>query len=539
MFFGRIFFLIMISLGPGSPHVRPLRDTSGEPNEIELAAADGLLYRFLLIRYWNHNVLQMAVRQRIGMTVIPWSFTDPAYGCFPPMSLSMSGGKPQKAPIEDTLEYIRGAFVLHTRGYNVPKPLKPTCNFARLYAKVKQGALDKQRNNVSLPVPVVGLGPRTAGETAHFRKLISSRGHNVVEPSFIPPHPYEVVTIEAVASPDRCLASTRPRGLGDTTALLLKHGCKHLGEVSHWMWHTPPASGGDAPLAAGGHVRTQQGGQAGVCVRCSLVNVRGGARVRVPGVGRARLRLHVAGSTARLPAHLVAYKVFVEGSRWNALRRVSDYDIALLSHAPPLPHGHGVCPRSRAPLRLAPAQVRPALRDNMGGGIWGRIMCLTGENWRKSKSPTTDNTPLTMVGGRAPAPAKMHAYALCWAVHSLPRRALVSAEDPPRAGRDMSLPAAASSAPHTAFPWWWWSLSLGRGGCAAWAQVCNPERANQRWVRKGGTIYNPARDMCLGTVAGTATDVSDAHALGAASTGVLMQPCTGGRSQQWKFTRVE
>ena len=40
------------------------------------------------------------------------------------------------------------------------------------------------------PRPVVGLGPRTVEETAHFRKLISSRGHNVVEPSFIPPHPY-------------------------------------------------------------------------------------------------------------------------------------------------------------------------------------------------------------------------------------------------------------------------------------------------------------------------------------------------------------
>ena len=29
--------------------------------------------------YWNHNLLQMAARQHLGMVFLPWSFTDP--GC--------------------------------------------------------------------------------------------------------------------------------------------------------------------------------------------------------------------------------------------------------------------------------------------------------------------------------------------------------------------------------------------------------------------------------------------------------------------------
>lgn len=67
--------------------------------------------------YWNHGVIQLAVRRKIGLVVLPWTYTDPAYGCFPPMLLSGAGGKPARnLNIEDALEVIRGAFVLHTRG---------------------------------------------------------------------------------------------------------------------------------------------------------------------------------------------------------------------------------------------------------------------------------------------------------------------------------------------------------------------------------------------------------------------------------------
>jgi hypothetical protein len=67
--------------------------------------------------YWNHGVIQVAVRRKLGLVVVPWTFTDPAYSCFPPLLLAAAGGK--RAPnlvIEDALEMIRGAFVLHTRG---------------------------------------------------------------------------------------------------------------------------------------------------------------------------------------------------------------------------------------------------------------------------------------------------------------------------------------------------------------------------------------------------------------------------------------
>ena len=69
----------------------------------------------------------------------------------------MSGGKPQKNPIEDVLELIRGAFVLHTRGYNVPKPLEPTSNFARLYTHVRQGAEQKLARPVAASQSITSL----------------------------------------------------------------------------------------------------------------------------------------------------------------------------------------------------------------------------------------------------------------------------------------------------------------------------------------------------------------------------------------------
>ena len=130
------------------------------------------------------------------------------------------------------------------------------------------------------------LGPRTPEEEAHFRALIARRGHNVVEPSYIPDGPFEVLQIESAAYTEHCIAASRPKGLGDTTTLFLGPRCKSADETSHWMWHTT-----DTP--SGGH-------------------------------------------------------------------------------------------------------IRPALRKNMGGGMWGRIMCLTGENWRKT-TPRVDDVPITMV----------------------------------------------------------------------------------------------------------------------------------------------
>jgi hypothetical protein len=39
-------------------------------------------------------------------------------------------------------------------------------------------------------------------------------------------------------------------------------------------------------------------------------------------------------------------------------------------------------PYSLSRCRNALKMFRPALRRNMGGGMWGRIMCLAGKSWK-------------------------------------------------------------------------------------------------------------------------------------------------------------
>eukprot|EP00036_Acanthoecidae_sp_10tr_P018353 CAMPEP_0206296834 /NCGR_PEP_ID=MMETSP0106_2-20121207/5869_1 /ASSEMBLY_ACC=CAM_ASM_000206 /TAXON_ID=81532 /ORGANISM="Acanthoeca-like sp., Strain 10tr" /LENGTH=648 /DNA_ID=CAMNT_0053727497 /DNA_START=214 /DNA_END=2161 /DNA_ORIENTATION=- len=168
--------------------------------------------------YWNHGVIQMAVRNGVSLVVVPWSYTDPAYPCFPQMLFSAAGAKP--APnlvIEDSLEMIRGAFVLHTRGYNAKKPLSNHSGFAKLYALAARRA-------ASRPAPRGGpgshlyraLGPRDVAEEAHFRRLLAPRGPNVVEPTFLPWHgPNSTYSIETARFPRMCLAASRARSIGD------------------------------------------------------------------------------------------------------------------------------------------------------------------------------------------------------------------------------------------------------------------------------------------------------------------------------------
>ena len=120
----------------------------------------------------------MAINQNIGLVVVPWSFTDPAYGCFPPMLLSKAGGsRYNKMSLDSVLDHIRGAFVLHTRGYNTNKTTEhwPESNYGKLYARVAAGSKN------AAPTPVFArLGPRTPEEQIEFRKHIEPRGTNVV-----------------------------------------------------------------------------------------------------------------------------------------------------------------------------------------------------------------------------------------------------------------------------------------------------------------------------------------------------------------------
>jgi hypothetical protein len=99
----------------------------------------------------------MAVRQRIGLVVVPWVYTDPAYGCYPPQLLSAAGGKPARGLlIEDALEMIRGAFVLHTRGYNAVKPLNKvdTCWAAFRLIKVTRFICLCLMMTLTVPTPL-------------------------------------------------------------------------------------------------------------------------------------------------------------------------------------------------------------------------------------------------------------------------------------------------------------------------------------------------------------------------------------------------
>jgi hypothetical protein len=48
------------------------------------------------------------------------------------------------------------------------------------------------------------------------------------------------------------------------------------------------------------------------------------------------------------------------------------------------------------PSQAGVGHLRPALKK-LGGGMWGRIMCLTGESWRPNPPSPEDVTPMSMV----------------------------------------------------------------------------------------------------------------------------------------------
>lgn len=116
--------------------------------------------------YWNHGIIQMAVRDRLALVIIPWSYTDPAYGCYPPMLLSGAGGQRYGGSLGDSLEMIRGALVLHTRGYNAAKPLSNTSNFGRLY----HGMRDRVKR-IAATNDWTSYTVETAGVKHLFRKI--------------------------------------------------------------------------------------------------------------------------------------------------------------------------------------------------------------------------------------------------------------------------------------------------------------------------------------------------------------------------------
>ena len=99
--------------------------------------------------------------------------------------LSRAGGQPiRNWSLDDVLELIRGAFVLHTRGYNAIKPLHPESNFAKLYKIAKDGAA---RQN-DAPVAIIKTAVRTPDDESHYATLHKRLKPTHVDPPFQPPH---------------------------------------------------------------------------------------------------------------------------------------------------------------------------------------------------------------------------------------------------------------------------------------------------------------------------------------------------------------
>lgn len=146
---------------------------------------------------WNHGLIQMSVREKRGIVIFPTQFSDPAYGCFPPWLLGASGGFPMRDyNIDEVLEFIRGAFVLHTRAYKTDKPVPQNSNYGRIYNIVSKGAKASHCD----PVPVVHVHRRTDVENAALAELFERRGEydNIVDPPFLPRTPRVPVLLKNV-----------------------------------------------------------------------------------------------------------------------------------------------------------------------------------------------------------------------------------------------------------------------------------------------------------------------------------------------------
>ena len=201
--------------------------------------------------YWNHGVFQIAQREKLAFVAYPMSFTDPAYGCYPPMLLSASGGAPiRNWNLDEVLELIRGAFVLHTRGYNARKPLPEDSNFGRLYARAKRGAALKDDS----PRPLVRVGARNATEQAGYNKIYARLRPTMVEPPFMPAAPWvllQLKTLKQGAKEESCVYAERSPGTyGHLSQLEISPRCASdsileadqplLGKMHErhtWMWH--------------------------------------------------------------------------------------------------------------------------------------------------------------------------------------------------------------------------------------------------------------------------------------------------------------
>ena len=125
------------------------------------------------------------------------------------MMLSRAGGQPiRNWSLDDVLELIRGAFVLHTRGYNAIKPLHPESNFAKLYKIAKDGAA---RQN-DAPVAIIKTAVRTPDDESHYATLHKRLKPTHVDPPFQPAPPWHLIQLEPLIATSICMYAERSPG---------------------------------------------------------------------------------------------------------------------------------------------------------------------------------------------------------------------------------------------------------------------------------------------------------------------------------------
>ena len=190
---------------------------------------------------WNHGLIQLAVRQDRGIVIYPTTYTDPAYACYPQWLLAKSGGQPMRDfSIQEILEFIRGAFVLHTRAYNAEKPINPRSNYGRLYKMAADGA------GSQISVPIVATSARTEKEVAQMADLFERRGEpdKIVDPAYIPRGRRENVIIASQMYRGACVNAARyVKGemYGGLPELQATGNCdaarKGFNETVVFLWH--------------------------------------------------------------------------------------------------------------------------------------------------------------------------------------------------------------------------------------------------------------------------------------------------------------
>lgn len=188
---------------------------------------------------WNHGLIQLAVRNQRGIVIFPTQFTDPAYACFPPWLLAKSGGMPMRDfAIDEIAQFIRGAFVLHTRAYNADKPINPKSNYGRLYSLAAKGAA----SSLEVSSDLVPLKPRNREQ---FEDILRRRGNevNVVDPAFIPRGDKNFVLLKS-ASTGNCVDARRGvkgETFGGFPTLQATGNCaktqKKFNETVVYMWY--------------------------------------------------------------------------------------------------------------------------------------------------------------------------------------------------------------------------------------------------------------------------------------------------------------